>query len=89
MPGGVVHEQMVSGLQHALHACEACVVDLDEVGIVEIDGRPVERAQHAVGNVGRSRIGEEVAAAGFGDGRAHALVLMGAGRASIAENADL
>ena len=76
------------GLQHALHAGERGVVDLDEVRIVEVDRRPVERAQHAVGNVGRPRVGEEVAAAGLGDGAAHALDLMVAG-ASMKETAGL
>jgi hypothetical protein len=76
-------------LQHALHTGERSVIDLDEIRIMEIDRRPVERTQHAVRDVRRPRVGEELAAAEFRDSGAHALILMVPAGASIAENAGL
>src|ERR1035438_6112143 len=72
--GGVVHEQMPAGAQHALHAGEGLIVDLLKVRIVEVDTGPVHRPQHAVGDVGRAGIGEELTAPGLGT---HCLLLMG------------
>ena len=54
-PEALYMNRWCCGLQHALHAGERRVVDLDEIRIVEVDRRPVDRAQHAVGNVGRAR----------------------------------
>ena len=70
MAGGVVHEQMLVGAQHAFHAGERRIIDLDEIRVVEVDTGAVHRPQHTVGDVGRAGVGEELAAAGFhGHGR--------------------
>ena len=69
-PGAVagrgIHEEVLVGLQDALHAVVAGVVDGDEFFRHEIDYGPVHRAQDAVGNVGRAGIVEELAATGLG-----------------------
>ena len=69
-PGAVagrgIHEQVLVGLQHALHAVVAGVMNGDELFRHEIDYRPVHRAQDPVGNVGRAGIVEELAATGLG-----------------------
>ena len=88
VPRAGIHEQTVLGTQHALHPLEARVIDLAEVRVVEVDRRPVNRAEHAVGDVGRAGVGEEMPAAGLRDGSAHVLDLMMAA-ASIRETVDL
>ena len=49
MAGCSVEEQLARGLQNALQAHDGLVIDRDELGVVEIDGGPVHRPQHAVG----------------------------------------
>src|SRR5580700_3012013 len=48
------------GAEHAFDPLEAGVEHRAEVGIVEVDGRAIERAQDRVGDVGRTRVGEEM-----------------------------
>src|SRR5271163_3838449 len=58
-----VHEQVMLGAEHALQRSEGGVVHLDEIGVVEVDRRPIDRPQHRIGDVGRPGIGKELAAA--------------------------
>ena len=62
----VVHIECLVGLQDPLHAGMAGVLDGQELVRHEIEDRPVHRPQHAVGNVGRAGIVEELASAGLG-----------------------
>ena len=48
------------GPQHALDARDGRRRRRDEVGVVEVDAGAVHRAQDAVGDVGRPRIGKEL-----------------------------
>ena len=70
LPGAVagrgVEEDLLVGLQDALHAAVAGALDLEELRREEVHDRPVHRPQHAVGNVGRAGIVEELAAARLG-----------------------
>ena len=61
--GGVVHEQMLVSSQDALNAREGLVVNRHELLVVEVDAGAIKRPQHAVGDIGRARIGEEMSAA--------------------------
>ena len=62
----VVHIECLVGLQDPLHAGMAGVLDGQELVRHEIEDGPVHRPQHAVGNVGRAGIVEELASAGLG-----------------------
>ena len=66
MAGRGVEEDLLVGLQDALHAAVAGTVDLEELRGEEVHHRPVHRPQHAVGDVGRARIVEELASARLG-----------------------
>ena len=62
---------MAVGLEHVLHAGQHFLAERREVGPAMVDGREVDRAQDAVGHVGRARDLEEVAAGGSRHSVAH------------------
>ena len=64
--GGAVHVERLVGLQDTLHARMAGMLDRQEFVRHEVQHRPVHGAQHAIGDVGRSGIVEELASARFG-----------------------
>ena len=86
-PGAVagrrVHEQVLVGLEHPLHAVVAGVVDGHEFVRHEVDHGAVHRPQHTLGNVGRARIVEELASAGLGVCGGHCALHSGKRRGDI------
>ena len=62
--GGGVHDDRVRGLEDGLDALEAALGELGEFRSAVIDDRRIHRPQHAVGERGRARDLQEVAADG-------------------------
>src|SRR5829696_5543691 len=60
--GGIDHHFALRALEHTLHAGEHFLADDAELGTAMVHGRKVDRAQHAIGHIGRSRDLQEVAA---------------------------
>ena len=63
MAGRGVEEDLLVGLEDALHAAVAGPLDLQELRRQEVHHRPIHRPQDAVGDVGRAGIVEELTSA--------------------------
>ena len=60
-----IDDDVLFGLEHLLHAGEHGLAELAELGAAMVDRRMVDRAQHAVGHVGRPGNLQEVATGGM------------------------
>ncbi len=58
--GGGVTQNRRFGLEHALEAREAFLLDRAKIGAVEIGRAAVHRPQHPIRNIGRTRVHEEM-----------------------------